>query len=122
MQEKSAASKGLKRMLEWDRGTRWEPMDEALGIFGRNVRDLAEFRKLSIKQLADRTGISERTMWAIVASKTRPQFSTIVFLSQVLKVPPSDLLLPNRKLRAKLRRSATKRRKSTATTKRNDSK
>jgi transcriptional regulator with XRE-family HTH domain len=76
------------------------------------VKLLAQNQGLSIRRLADKAGVAERTLWNILGEKTLPHFSTIVFLAEVLKVSPSDLLLSNKRLRAQL--AAQRRRKHKA--------
>lgn len=113
MDPESAAPKGTKRRIDWSakysKG-RWEPIDEAVAALGANITFLAQTRGLSIKGLADKAGLTEVTLHNILAQRSLPHFSTLMFLAHNLKVDPSDLLLPNRKLRAKVARKGRTRR------------
>lgn len=104
MRAERAARPGLKRRIEWSKKSmgHWDPIDDAAAALGANVKLLAESHGLSIRRLAEKAGVAERTLWNILGEKTLPHFSTVVFLAEVLKVTPSDLLLSNKKLKAKL--------------------
>jgi DNA-binding phage protein len=77
--------------------------DQAAG-FAFNVQWLAERRRLSIKELSRRAGLSERAIWDILRQRASPRLATILVLAHALRVRPAYLLLNNRELTGKVTR------------------
>jgi transcriptional regulator with XRE-family HTH domain len=66
--------------------------EECRDCLAENIRRLAHRRRLSIEQVADFSGVSRSTLWAILASKYNPTLRTVVRVANALDVTPRDLV------------------------------
>lgn len=83
----------------WD----WEPLADTLGHLGYNIRWLAEHHGLTLRQIRERSGISERSFYDVISGRTSPTLTTVACLASVFDLGPVDLLVPNEELRRRLR-------------------
>ncbi|MFJ4518934.1 helix-turn-helix domain-containing protein [Streptomyces sp. NPDC088770] len=68
------------------------PPDPRLLTFGMTLRRIREQQKLSIEDLAERSGLSFRGVIYIEHGRRNPSLLTILQLAAGLHVPPSALL------------------------------
>ena len=71
----------------------------ALADLGRNVRRYMKLQKLSIPQLAEKSGLGTATLSNILNEKASPNSSTLIKISTALGVSFPELLAETPKLR-----------------------
>src|SRR5687768_1181658 len=82
---------GLKAWLErelWD----WDFSADIHSSLAVNIRWLADRRDLTIKMLANESGISERALYSILGMRASPRLDTVAVIAYILDTTPSDLL------------------------------
>jgi|ERR1041384_3625425 transcriptional regulator with XRE-family HTH domain len=87
----------------------FDSVADMLGRLGFNIRWLAEESGLSLKQLCERAGISERGLHHILAGRKAPTLFTLALIGVTLGVDPVYLLLPNDDLKRRLRKAERQR-------------
>jgi transcriptional regulator with XRE-family HTH domain len=65
--------------------------EECRDCLAENIRRLARRRGVSVEQLADLSGLSRSTLWAILASKYNATIRTVVRVANALDCRPRDL-------------------------------
>ena len=80
----------------------------ALADLGRNVRRYMKFQKLSIPQLAEKSGLGTATLSNILNEKASPNSSTLIKISTALGVSFPELLAETPKLKTLRFRTNTK--------------
>jgi transcriptional regulator with XRE-family HTH domain len=83
----------LKRFLLNDPGAPGEPVNEIQ--VGRRLRELRTARRLSIRALAEQSGLNVNTLSLIENQRTSPSVSTLQQLAQTLQVSISTLFETN---------------------------
>ena len=80
----------------------------ALADLGRNVRRYMKLQKLSIPQLAEKSGLGTATLSNILNEKASPNSSTLIKISTALGVSFPELLAETPKLKTLRFRTNTK--------------
>lgn len=70
-------------------------MNNALGAFGIAVRKARMNRNLTQIQLAEKLGMSKRTVIQAERGQSNPKFETIVLLAQELEISLDAILFPD---------------------------
>lgn len=65
---------------------------EWMRIFGQNLKEILEERRMSQKRLAMKTGLSEATISAYIKARRMPSAVAIVNISYVLGINLYDLI------------------------------
>lgn len=67
------------------------PRTHRLSSWGRKVEALAQAKGLTRRDVAEKTGISAPSLWALLVGKSKPKFETVCRLADTLGVPVTRL-------------------------------
>lgn len=65
---------------------------EWLDIFSNNLVDILKDQRMTQRELADASGLSEGTISNIINKRTMPSIKTIVNISHVLDIEATELI------------------------------
>jgi len=66
---------------------------DTVAAIGSRIRDLRSSKRLTLKKLAERTGVSPSMLSLVERGKTSPSIGTLVAISSALGIHMSDLLV-----------------------------
>jgi DNA-binding phage protein len=98
--------RGAKRWVEMYEGPilSWGVLQDRIAFVAVNVREIAAEKDLRLSDVAADAGLSERTIYNLLAGKADPRLSTLLVLAWALDVGLEDLLVSPLSRRSRSRR------------------